>query len=297
MSDYNKAYLNRIKESLDFYADIYDLVLDRMAEAVSKPLSEVTMVDYGGGHGLLSMMAKERGVGQVIYIDSNVKSVETMMVLSDLFEIGPDVVLHGDSRTLVQWCRREEEQIDALAGMDVIEHIYCLDDFFADVVALGERVEMIFTTGSTPYNPRVARRLHAVMEADERNYADLRRDYLTDQYPEMLEKDLDYWVANTRGLVYEDIRRAVESKSPNMLTDAYNTCDPRNGNWTERILPLEDYEQILSQYGYEMCYELGFHNTHRKGWKALASWLSNAFLSWPGGRSRAPWLILFMSKK
>ncbi len=292
ISDYNKRYLERMRPDWDFYQEIYSHCLDIVAANLEKPIEEATIVDYGGGHGVLSIMAKERGFGQVIYIDNNKKCVETAGVLTDRLGIGPDVMLEGEATELCKWSRRDEVNIDYLLGMDVIEHIYCLDDFFSSLMKINPRMGMIFTTGSTPYNKKVMKRLRKIMINDEQTYRSLRNEYIRASFPDLTEKEIDYWTENTRGLIYQDISRAIESSSPNILSDPYNTCDPRNGNWTERILPISNYEQLLKQYHHNLTVESGFHNTHRKGLKGRLSRWQNKLIALSHGQHRAPWLIL-----
>lgn len=296
ISDYNKVYLHRIKNSVDYYADIYNHCIDIALDNVKKPVGEVVMVDYGGGHGLLSMIAKERGFGKVVYIDTNPYSVETLHHLSKIIQVKPDEILLGDSSKLKQWSNDTNQRVDVLLGMDVIEHIYCLDDFFSDITKLSSKLYALFTTGSNPYNKRVVKRLHKVMIEDEEKYYELRKDYIQTLCPDYSEKELDYWAASTRGLIYEDIKNAVASESINILADLYNTCDPRTGSWTERILPLEDYSQLSEQYGYDMHYQLGYYNVHQKGLKGIMARFLNKMIAGPWDKNIAPWVILEMIK-
>jgi hypothetical protein len=138
-------------------------------------------------------------------------------------------------------------------------------------------MKMVFTTASKPYNSRVVRRLRKAMQADElgtttrKGFWKMRRDFIQKLQPEMSERELDYWADNTRGLVYSDVERAVESQSPNLLLDPDNTCDPETGSWTERILPVEDYRQLLLPYGFTLTVLPGRYNEYRRGPKRWAS--------------------------
>ena len=77
ISDYSRRYILRMLPVLDYYLDIYHRCLKQMIRALRKEPSDITMVDYGGGHGFLSLTAKELGIGRVIYIDINPQAVET----------------------------------------------------------------------------------------------------------------------------------------------------------------------------------------------------------------------------
>ncbi|UQT35642.1 50S ribosomal protein L11 methyltransferase [Parabacteroides distasonis] len=81
ISDYNKRYIGNLKPALSYFMHIYADCLQRGLQAIQTPISDVTLIDYGGGTGFLSILAKSIGIGQVIYIDLNPSSVETIQLL------------------------------------------------------------------------------------------------------------------------------------------------------------------------------------------------------------------------
>lgn len=303
ISDYSRNYIKRMLPVMDYYTDIYNRCLDDMLRRVGKPASEVCIVDYGGGHGFFSILAKQRGVGSVVYIDYNPKASETVSAVANKVGIGPDIVLTGDSATLRDWCKCNCVSPDALMGMDVIEHIYRLDSFFADVYDMNPKIRMLFTTGSTPYNPIVVHRLHRFMEMDEYGdgdfvgFLELRCKYIVKKFPSMDDRTLDRWAKCTRGLKYSDIEAAVSNGSPFDVGDAYNTCDPVTGSWTERILPIRTYRNYAKCHGALVKVDKGFYNAHRNGIKGLLSQGLNALLHLPGTLFIAPFIILNFEKE
>ena len=66
-----------------------------------------------------------------------------------------------------------------------------------------------------------------------------------------------------KGLTYPDIQKAIEKKSLPSPEDPYNTCDPATGNWAERILPIQTYEDLLAPYQFKLKVEKGFYNADR----------------------------------
>lgn len=277
ISSYSRKALRRTLDAAEYYLEIYREALDMALSMCACPPDQASIVDYGGGHGLLSILAKMLGFKQVIYVDTNPDAVKTMHELSSRLGYAPDVVVQGGSDMLLRWCAEKDVRPDVLLAMDVIEHIYVLDDFFSDLHAISPNIRMVFTTASNPYNKRVVRRLQKAMDNDEKGHRlkkgfwQMRRDYIKKLYPDMPERLLDFWADNTRGLIYKDVARAVESQSPNLLLDTHNTCDPVTGSWTERILPELDYRQLLQPYGYELLVLPGRYNEHRHGPKAWAS--------------------------
>lgn len=299
ISDYSRNYILRLLPNLDYYLQIYDRCISILLSTLRRQPSQLTVVDYGGGHGFLSCLLKERGFARVIYIDFNPQAASAVTAVRQCLGYGPDVILQGDAATLLHWCQQNAIRPDGLLGMDVIEHIYRLDTFFADLYAIAP-MPMLFTTGSTPYNPHVVRRLHRVMRSDEhgRNgqpgFCQLRRQYLAEHLPQLSAQELDYWAEHTRGFRYDDLIKAVVSKTPAPAVDPYNTCDPTTGSWTERILPIKAYRQLLTPYGARLSVTGGFYNTHRSPFKALPSRLLNLMLR-IGGKGclfLAPFIIL-----
>ena len=273
----NRAALKRTLDAAEYYLDIYRGGLERVLAMCGKSPDEITIVDYGGGHGLLSALAKKLDFRNVIYVDYDVEALTTARLVGDALGVKPDVMLQGDATTLRDWCRENGVTPDALLAMDVIEHIYVLDDFFGRLYEISPRMKMVFTTASNPYNSRVVRRLRKAMQADEigttvkKGFWQMRRDYIQKLQPEMSDRELDYWADNTRGLIYSDVERAVEAQSPNLLLDPDNTCNPATGSWTERILPVDDYRQLLIPYGLKLTVLPGRYNEHRRGPKLWAS--------------------------
>lgn len=292
LSDYSRSYILRMLPDLDYYMSIYGRCLHSMLRAGKKEPSELTLVDYGGGHGFLSMAAKRCGVGRVVYVDVNPQAAEAVKVVSAAVGEGPDVVLTGDSSVLRRWCEDNGLRPDVLLGMDVIEHIYRLEDFFADLYAVNPGMPMLFTTGSTPYNPWVKRRLHRIMKNDESLFRLQRRDFILTQRPDLSHRAALTWADRTRGLVFDDVLKAVRDNQPVVLKDRYNTCDPATGSWTERILPVADYRRLLAPYGAHLRVHKGFYNGFRSGIKGIVSRLLNGALLLPLTHWLAPFIIL-----
>ncbi len=299
ISDYSRRYILRMLPSIDYYLDIYRHCIAQLLTLLQQSPSDLTVVDYGGGHGFLSCLLKRQGFEKVIYIDYNPQAVETVRAVSQQLGYGPDIVLLGDAAILRTWCQENHILPDGLLGMDVIEHIYRLDTFFNDLHAIGP-MSMVFTTGSTPYNPHIVHRLHKAMIADEQGrngqpgFYQLRRQYLANHLPQLSDGQLDYWARHTRGLEFSDLLQAVGSGTPYPSYGPYNTCDPATGSWTERILPLKAYREILKPHRATVTVANGFYNTYRSGAKTIPSRLLNLLLRIPGPffRPLAPFILL-----
>ncbi|MBQ4161889.1 MAG: SAM-dependent methyltransferase [Parabacteroides sp.] len=306
ISDYNKRYIRNLKSALPYYMLIYETCIQKGLQAIHVPLTEIIFVDYGGGSGFLSILAKQIGFGQVIYIDLNPNSVETIRILKEEIGIGPDIILHGDSDKLKTWCKEHNCKPQLLIATDLIEHVYQLESFFADLIAINSQIQMLFTTASTPFNPYVKRRLHRIMKEEETgfssnpNYYTLRLQYIQQNFTYFSKQEAEEIALKTRGLIFSDIHKAITQNQYPSLNDPFNTCDPRNGNWTERILPIETYCSIVRPHGFFVQIEKGFYNTQRKNkfFSFIVKCL-NRFIKISGKRGFifAPFIILTFRKK
>ncbi|MDR0430925.1 MAG: SAM-dependent methyltransferase [Tannerellaceae bacterium] len=274
ISDYNKQYIRKIYPALRYYLDIFVDCLYKGIQSTGLAASGITLIDYGGGSGFLSILAKEAGIGQVIYIDLNPLSVDTIRVLKETLGIGPDIILSGNSDVLAGWCKIQQLKPQLLIATDLIEHVYDLKRFFADLCTINDGMQLFFTTASTPYNPLVKRKLRRFMKKCETgiavspNYYEKRREFIKGQYPTLSEEQINVWGSCTRGLIYEDIRKAIDTNHLPFPEDKYNTCDPETGNWAERILPMKYYKELLDLYGYQLYIRKGFYNIHRSNLSA-----------------------------
>jgi 2-polyprenyl-3-methyl-5-hydroxy-6-metoxy-1,4-benzoquinol methylase len=310
ISDYNKQYLNRQKQACLYYTRICGHCLARCYTTLHALDRSFTFVDYGGGSGFMSMMAKKIGIKRVIYIDLNPLSVETVKVLKEKTGLGPDIILQGDSDTLAAWCAEEKIKPELLIGLDVIEHVYNLEKLFADLIGIDKGMEIMFTTASNPLNVHKKRKLQQLMLDYEKggnaspNYYELRKDFIVRTYPGLYSPDeLEKVAISSRGLTFDDMSRIIignkMSREQKLALpynkDPYNTCDPRNGNWMERILPLKAYEDLLKPYHYSLEIGNGFYNADRKNpLTSLIAKIANYFIMRANiyGLLVAPFVIL-----
>lgn len=302
VSDYNRSYIMRMLPAIDYYVDIYEQSLGRLLSRTSANPHDLVLVDYGGGHGFFSIVAKLSGIGRVVYVDINPMSVQAATAVKEAAGIGADLFLQGDSSTLRKWCSSQGVKPHMLAGFDVIEHIYRLEPFFADVFAINPHIQILFTTASNPCNPFVRHHLHKAMRADEFSaggFRQLRRLHIAQLYPDTPQSELDRLADATRGLSFADIDKllcnphASLDSSPTIPKPPFpNTCDPVTGSWTERILPISAYRSLLAPYGRRVSVNNGFYNSRRRGAKGIASSIINPLLHLPATIWFAPFVFI-----
>lgn len=265
ISPYNQAYIQRMILSLEYYFSIYIQCVSLLPK--HKP-EEKTIIDFGGGHGFLSLFLKSLGYS-VIYCDLNPLSVDTIKQIKQILNFGPDYILHGSSLELKQFCEENQLEPSFLIATDLIEHVYNLELFFAELRSINPLSELIFTTGSNPANTCKARKLRKMMVEEEKTYLQQRDNFIDTNFPDITPKDKANLAFLCRGKTYEDMENSImlfqnEGILPVALSDPYNTCDPINGNWTERILPFDEYNRLAKNNNLRMTVHRGFYNQFRE---------------------------------
>ena len=69
ISDYTKKYLTSKLFSFTTNLQLYSYILSWALAETKVPFNEFVFLDYGGGTGMLSLLAKEIGIDTVIYND------------------------------------------------------------------------------------------------------------------------------------------------------------------------------------------------------------------------------------
>jgi len=265
LSEYNKRYIGDIKGNLVGYLQVYNYLIEIALTERTLEFHKYTFIDYGGGSGILSLLAKKIGFGTVVYNDIYGVSCIDAQKLSRKMDIPIDHFVKGDINDLISYCKPNKINADFIIGSDVIEHIYDIDAFLEKIPVLSDKdFTMVMGTGATPFNPRVRRKLekeHIYSEIKDRapqyghkpidslqSFYKTRRKFIESQLPEVDDVEIDRLTKQTRGLILKDIEillseyksSGILSYSPNHPT---NTCDPLTGNWIEQ---LHDVPKLIS---------------------------------------------------
>ena len=261
MSPYSQRYMDTVfgtpfrrNYNLTKYAHILSNALEKFDPAA---LSGVTFVDYGGGHGVLSLLARELGVGQVIHSDIFPTSSRDAQLLVNETGLRSGLFFVGDTDDFARQMGFFQQEADVIANYDVLEHVYSFRTYFADLAAVtkpGGRWYM--GSGANLYNDRLREHLlevHAANEGDaesenEACYHRVRAKRIAETYPRLLPEEVAALAVATRGWRGPDIDRAVDIylSSGRMVSfepPLNNTSDPRNGNWNENMVPVETYTE------------------------------------------------------
>ena len=238
------------------------------------------------------------------------KFVSAAQQLSVQLDIHADAFITGDLDALQLHCKNESP--DAIAGTDVIEHIYDLEKFFRALRQINPSIVSVFTTASNPANFFKVRALKKIQLKDELEggqpgdhilfgesplepFLKIREQVIQKKFNELPAKELAQLAIATRGLAGVDIIKAVEqflvSKKLPLPAEGTNTCNPLNGSWTERILSLDTYISLFRDAGFTCKFYAGFYNEYEPGAAAFVKKLLNGLIT-IFGKQTSPYIVI-----
>lgn len=245
------------------------------------PGGHQAFVDYGGGHGLLSCLAKEAGFTRVIYNDIFDGSAKDARVLAGHLGCPADEYICGDIHNVHESLKANRPSSCALASINVIEHIYDMDDFIKVTSSLSNGpMTLVLSTSANPLNPVVRRRhfrQHREWEFTDgphessypmdtlKAFLSVRRDIVKECAPELSQAETEELAAATRGQRKEDIERSVKQYQKTKIIPVHpdhptNTCDPLTGSWQERLLDIPSVSRSLESCGFSVKVLGGYYS-------------------------------------
>jgi 2-polyprenyl-3-methyl-5-hydroxy-6-metoxy-1,4-benzoquinol methylase len=315
LTGYPLQYLHLLLKQKAYFVRMYADVLEKALTNADRPLHRIVFMDYGAGNGLLGLFAKYCGCRKVYINDISPFFLEAAKTLANHLQIKPDGWIEGDWKACEKYFT-ENESPDMVAGTDVIEHIYNLDELFAGMKKINPNMVSVFTTASNTSNPLKNRSLKKLQWRDENiesnadhavpgdDYAGLpfvetRRRMITKKFPQLKDEIIIQLAKATRGLHREDIFPAVEKYNstgefPKEPHHQSNTCDPVTGSWTERLLTIEEYKMIYTKAGFSLLVYNGFYNSWQQGIKRIPLSFANAIIKLLGAKGKviAPYITL-----
>jgi hypothetical protein len=235
-------------------------------------LNKFVFLDYGGGSGILSLLAKEFKIGTVIYNDIYDVSCKDAKVIGESIGNQADYYVQGDINDVINFLRKNSISCNAIASYNVIEHIYDIKGFLKKLHALSdEMLSVVMTTEANIFNPLIRKSI--MKKQIEKEYKDrekkwghkerdclkaylkVREEMILKYAPDLNKKEIEYLAKATRGMIEADIKKCVNEyletglfpKEPSHPT---NTCDPYTGNWEERLMDPYQLKDILSKTGF-----------------------------------------------
>ena len=273
ISDYNKEYLKKYIQNYSFYMSLYSQLLIKSLKKLNKPLAESIFVDYGGGCGMLSYLAKEVGFKSVIYNDIYEVSVNDTKTISKELAIKIDKYIHGDIDAFLHEIKATTIEPDLICSFDVLEHIYDLKNWFRSIATIKNTFSLVFMTSANAKNPYINYKLKKLQiqaefqgmdktigwKASDLNssFLEARKTIIRTKFSELKDDKIEKLSRKTRGLRKDDIEKVVKDYIKNNRIDYHiahptNTCDPHTGNWTENLIDLRQLKKIAQDNNFNI---------------------------------------------
>ena len=267
ITEYNRQYLKKYLDNYSFYMSLYSQLLFKALNKLKKPISESTFVDYGGGCGILSYLAKEIGFGYVVYNDIYKRSVDDTIIISKELDMNIDLFIHGDVDVFVSQINNNDIKPDLICSFDVLEHIYSLEKWFRKITKINSNFSLFFMTSANSKNPFISKRLKKLQIKAEyqgfietvgwkgtdlkTSFLESRKTIIKETDPKLNNSEIELLSKNTRGLRKDDIENVVVNfiktgKINYQMKHPTNTCDPFTGNWTEHLIDLTHLKNLIN---------------------------------------------------
>lgn len=322
ISDYTKRYIRGYLRNIRGVLQIYTYLMYISIESCnSSSLDEYVFVDYGGGTGIMSLLALEIGFGTVLYVDIYDVSCRDAELIAEKIGAMANKYICGDIDTICEYVKDSKISVDVIVSYDVIEHIYNIESFFSKIQTLNtENIRVVCASSANMYNPYIHQKRinsHRQTEAQDRryewghkerdslrSYADLRREIISGCAPHLSEKIVNDLAIRTRGLRKDDIEKCIQlfvesgdfSYRPVHPT---NTCDPYTGNWNERLMSFLYLKEVLARNGFDFSCVCGYYGYSLSALRRSCKFVLNKLITAFGrnGFVFAPYYVLIAEKR
>ena len=319
LSEYSRVYLQGWLANGAPRLSIYRDLLERGLRGKGNDLRAVGVVDYGGGNGLLALLARESGVGTVVYNDIDAGSGADAMALASSLDLAADHYVVGGFDALLTAVHGRQFRCDVLCSNDVIEHVYDVKKYLGALPRLtAGSLRVVMGSEANGANPRIKRRTVAFQRLVEnedrvawvgqkprdslRAYRKTREEIIRARAPTLASQTLTELTYRTRGMDRADVEAAVDAylssgALPNPPSHPTNTCDPNTGNWAEQLMDPYQLARDLELLGFRARVDAGRYGRFR-GLKGVAASVLNGLIG-IGGRHAlqlSPYYILVASR-
>lgn len=269
---------NNIKDELKKYS----FILTKLLTGNQIPLEKYVLVDYGAGYGILGLLAKEMGIGTVIYNDIYDGYAVDFIEFSNKINMNVDHVHVGDLDDLNIFLLQNKLQINGLISYDVLEHIYDLNKWVKSLsMTPSQDLIIIKGSGANPKNPNISLTLMLDAYYRENNdrefksgdneidcyesYLGVRKKIIKKKFDLLDEISVNLFARLTRGMIEDDIVSAINlyldtNTLPKELSHPTNTCNPYTGSWDEHLINFEWLLKLFENYGFTSSINPGIYH-------------------------------------
>ena len=280
ISEYSKVYLTSHQLNLKYLFQMYTFIIYNLIKEIQKPFHQIVVIDHGGGIGILSLLCKELGM-IVVHNDIYKQVVNDARTIANEIKTTSDFYHHGSVKELADFCNKNNLIVDGVISSEVIEHIYNIKEFLADLELLpSKNLHFVFSTSANIRNPIRRNKLMKMQYISEyvghenfkgRKNKDslspffkIRENIIREHSSELTKMEVTQITTCTRGMNSDDVIKAIidfkESAILPVINHQTNTCDPITGNWVEHLMEPEHLQEYLDNRNCSSEIKSGFYS-------------------------------------
>ncbi|MCD4651408.1 MAG: class I SAM-dependent methyltransferase [Candidatus Cloacimonetes bacterium] len=272
VKDYFRAYLKSYQDDFEAIIHRYVDILTQSTRLFRNP--KFAFLDYGGGTGILCLLAKLCGIEKVCYLDISEEATQGAQALATALNIPIDEFYIS---TYEKISDRIAARFDVIANYDVLEHLSSPQEAFSEIGKLLKNNGSIYmASGANTYHPVInilMRREHKMLETRgmghsqgvqaKKSWVSVREKIIKEKFPYLESREIEKLAILTRGLIRADIIKAVQVYQDNGIfpkpKDSTNTCDPKSGLWNENLIPYFAFAKHLRKRFPEVNVSAGYY--------------------------------------
>ncbi|MDJ0645739.1 MAG: hypothetical protein QNJ57_07085 [Flavobacteriaceae bacterium] len=283
----------------DFLMYQYSQLLAKVIKSLSKPVEESVFIDYGGGCGILSYLAKAIGFKKVIYNDIYELSVNDSKLIAQQLSITIDNFIFGDVDQLILFLEKQDIKPDMICSLNVLEHIYDVKGWFNSIIKIQNSFSLLFMTSANSKNPFIAKRLmklHKKVEFEgvqrkegwkeidlSSSFLEERKKIITAKSGALKPDEIKHLAHRTRGLRKNDILKLVDEYTKGKeikykINHPTNTCDPYTGNWAEHLIDLNQLKSYLEGLKLKVTFTNSYYGYSKNKFLNAPKFILNIFM-------------------
>jgi len=284
ISEYGKRYYEFDLRKITYMLQSYVFMLLWSQNKTKKKLNDITLLDHGGGIGILSMLAKLAGIKTVIHQDINPTISNDAFIISKKLDIEIDYFITGTTKDFVTFVNTNNLNLNIVGSRNVIEHVYNVNQFFEETSNIKtDKLILFISTTANEKNPLVNYYTKNLQQSYEYKGSPIvwgskeidpkksglteRKRIITTNFDGLTQNEITLLTKLTRGLDKVDILNACKDYQatktlPTLLKHATNTCVPETGSWVEQLIPLNDYKKMVEVNNFTFDFKNGFYNTN-----------------------------------
>jgi SAM-dependent methyltransferase len=321
LSDYGVRYYAYDLRKIDYMLESYLHQLDLLQNKSQKKLSDLVIVDHGGGVGIFSLLCKRMGVKKIIHQDINPVISNDARIIAEKLGLAADEYIAGDELEMKNKINSLSYTVDAVCSRNVIEHVYDVKKFYAILSKIkSPDLTLLFSTTANNANPLVRWYTQPIQrDYENKGFSDWdrtgndisksglkqREKIIAENFNQFTKEEIEKIAFLTRGKRKDDIIKScqeyAQSKTlPTLIKHPTNSCDPETGSWVENLLPLSFYKDACRSAGFNFEFKNGFYNTKYPQWYLnLVTPIFNLLIKLLGknGIILAPFITIIANKK